>query len=135
MLNDVFLELIGISSREAVNLIFVLDEQKCWHAGNVVFHCQIFALIDVHLKVFKYYFRQEILKQIVYKINNFTFSTTTLSTYVTESSCNFGAIALPEIQILIEELYRELFCYLYLQGPHQVAWKSTTTNLSPALSS
>lgn len=50
MLDDEFLQLLGVSSAEAIHLLAFLDEHKSGHRRDVVLHGELFALIDVDLK-------------------------------------------------------------------------------------
>lgn len=50
MLDDVFLQFLGISSAEAIDLLALLDEDEGGHGRDVVAHCELLAVVDVDLK-------------------------------------------------------------------------------------
>lgn len=43
-------EFVVVGAREGQKHRFVFDEYKCGHRGNVIFHCQFFTFVYIHLK-------------------------------------------------------------------------------------
>jgi hypothetical protein len=50
VLDDEFLQFLGVGSTEAVNLLSLLDEDKGGHRGDIVLHGKFLAFIDINLQ-------------------------------------------------------------------------------------
>ena len=104
---DNLLELVHVGPGKVSHLGLVLDEDEGGHSGDLVLGRNVLAIINVNLK--NHFCVSKIGEVITITLRNTTLS----SVLLISSRC--GAII--------------------LQGPHQVAKKSTTTSLPPAASS
>lgn len=49
-LDDELLQLVGVGSTEAFDLLTLLDEHECWHRRDVVLHGEFFTFVNINLK-------------------------------------------------------------------------------------
>lgn len=49
VLLDGFFESVWIGARECIDLFAVLQENECWHAGNVESNGKLFTIININL--------------------------------------------------------------------------------------